>query len=253
MRVVSLSPALTEICLDLGALSALAGASDHCENLTESFPRVGAPKALNLEAVEALAPELILADRRDNRPEEIRQLEKKFKVTVFDVRSVDHAKIAVLQIGKPLGCSVKAAEIIAAIETEEKACRAEAELRAKVPTLILIWNQPYLTVNFDTYPSRLVETAGGVNVFREDPIPEIALDLEDMIEKNPGLLILPSDPFPFKRRHIATLRPYRVFSKIPIELVDGRLFSCYGRRTAEALRVLRGVMAKAASPIAAAL
>jgi len=187
---------------------------------------------------------LILADQNENRPEEIKALQKKFKVVLFDVRSVQAVIDAVSTIARLAENPQAAEKLITEIKTEYDINR-QAAPTPPVQTLALLWNLPYLTINFDTYISRLIESSGGYNVFHQDPIREFPVDLEDLIEKNPAVLLLPKTPYPFSSRHVKRFREYRVFSKIPIHLIDGRFFSRFGPRTVEALKTFREILLEA--------
>ena len=242
-KVVSLSPSFTEILEKFGRAGELAGITDHCPELPHAPARLGSPKALRLDLIEGLKPDLILSAARENRPEEIRALEKKFRVVSFDVRSVESVLDLVAALGRLADAPEESRELAAEIAEEQRLCKAEKDL-PRVRTMILLWNIPLLTVNFDTLISRVIETAGGLNVFREDPLPEFPVELEDMIEKEPEVLFLPTAPFPFKKKDIKHFRQYRIFSKIPIELVDGRLFSNFGPATLDALRAFREIFSK---------
>ncbi len=245
MKVVSLSPSLTEIIMTLGASSLLSGVTEHCPEI-EGSARLGSPKALRLAEIEALRPDGILVDLNENRPEEIRMLQKNFKLLNFDVRGPKDAADAVCALGRFIGCVSEASKLAGDIRQAITASAAGiTEGHDSVRTLILIWNQPLLTVNFDTYMSRLVECAGGRNVFRADPLREFAVELEDMIEKEPEVLFLAGPPYPFAARHVKKFREYRNFSKIPIRVVDGLLFSRFGPRTIEALETLKDYLDQA--------
>jgi ABC-type Fe3+-hydroxamate transport system substrate-binding protein len=249
IKIISLSPSFTGIVQFIGRQQLLCGITDHCAEPFEGIAKIGSPKALNLALIESLQPDVILADQNENRPEELRILEKKFKVVSFDVRSVP----SVLEAVRAIGRLAEAVPEAARFSDEITAAKEEAQKAAKefepVPVLVLLWNTPYLTINFDTYISRLVELCGGVNVFHSDPLREFPVEMEDMIEKNPGLLLLPKDPFPFKKRHIASFRQYRIFSKIRIELINGKLFSYFGAQTIPAIQHLSSLLADTAAKV----
>lgn len=241
MRIVSLSPSLTEILTALGAADRLVGVTDACEMGSLGVTRLGSPKAIQVSKVEGLNPDWILADAGDNRPEEIRALEKGGRVKVFDVRKIDEASDAVSDLGRLVEKPTEAGRLCESIQEEMKLDRETFQSRPKKRTVVLIWERPYLTVNFDTYPSRLIEASGGVNVFRQEPLHEFPVELEDLFEREPELLLLPTEPAPFREKHVREFRKYRLFSRIPIHLVDGKLFSRYGVQTCEALRTLREI------------
>jgi iron complex transport system substrate-binding protein len=243
MKVVSLCPSLTDIAVHLGGQGALCGVTDYCPEI-EGAVRLGSPKALKLEEIVRLAPDLILADMTENRPEELRPLQQKFKVEVYEVRSVQAVMDATATMGRSLGRIPQANAFVEEIRKVADEVKRNTASETPLRTLILLWNTPFLTVNFDTYASRLIETCGAYNVFHQDPVHEIPIEIEDMIDNNPQLLLLASEPYPFKKRHIKNFRDYRIFSKIPIELVSGHYLSRYGPLTLEALRFFESLILK---------
>ena len=240
MKIVSLSPSLTEILVYLGASADLAGATDLCE-ADGSPERVGSPKALEISRIQRLEPDWILSRTRDNRPEEIQVLQKKGRVKVFDVSQLSEVRDGISELGCLTEKREEAQRLNQAILEEIAKNAAAFRDRVGRRALLLLWDKPYLTVNFDAYPSRLIESSGGENVFRQDPLREFPVEIEDMIEKNPEALLLATAPFPFERRHVARLRQFRVLSRIPIHLVEGKFFSRYGVQTVHALKALREI------------
>jgi iron complex transport system substrate-binding protein len=251
MKVLSLSPSATDIVLAIGGGDRLAGVTAHCPDQAPGA-RLGSPKTPDLGLIEGLAPDVILADAYDNRPEDLRRLQSRFRVVTLDVRSPSQAADAAAEIGRVMGMIEPSRKLVSEILEAQKQVKDEAADSAALPVLVLLWNQPFLTVNFDTYISRLIEAAGGKNVFREDPVRELPIEIEDMVEKDPGLLLLAGDPFPFKKRHIQRFRDYRVFSKIPIEVIDGKLLSRYGPVTVKALKKVSALLASARAARASA-
>jgi len=241
VKLVSLSPSITEILTTLGALDRLVGATDACELTGNHVTRLGPPKALQISKFACLKPDRILADARENRPEEIEKLEKHWPVKIFDVRRLQDVGDCVADLGRLVGKSEEAKQWNAALRKEIASNEEAFRDRPRKRAVLLIWNQPYLTVNFDTYPSRLVEASGGTNVFRKEPILEFPVEMEEMIEENPEVLLLAGGPAPFQKRDIAKFRQYRIFSKIPIHLVKLPLLDRYGPQTIEALKTLRQI------------
>ena len=62
-RVVSLSPAVTEIMFALGADDVLVGRTDFCTypQEAESIPSIGGISNLNIESILALSPDLVIS------------------------------------------------------------------------------------------------------------------------------------------------------------------------------------------------
>ena len=157
------------------------------------------------------------------------------------VKKLEDVYDAVAEKGRLSGQREDSQKLIQAIKDELAVKENCFKGRQAKRTILLIWNQPFLTVNFDTYVSRLIEASGGMNVFRTEPIYQFPIEMEDMIEALPEVLLLTGEPGPFRSRHIKDFRRYRIFSKIPIHLLDGGLWTDYGAKTVEALRTLREI------------
>ena len=249
MRIVSLCPSITEILVALKSEDQLVGVSEACEIGEKRIERLGSPKAIQFSKLDLLAPEWILADTQDHRPEDVQRLQKKWKTKLFEVRSIQDVRDTVAELGKLLERREEARGLNQEIQKEAALNQERFPENSRKRTVLLLWNQPAMTVNFDTYASRLLEACGGVNVFRQEPVREFFVEPEDMIEKNPEVLLLSGSPGgPFQSRHKALFRQLRVFSKIPIHLVEGKLFTRYGLQTIEALRRLREIYTEAMSP-----
>jgi len=241
VKIVSLSPSLTDILVALKGEDCLVGVSDACEINGRPLGRIGPPKAVQMQRLQSLSPDWILGDSQDNRPEELESIQKRWKTKVFAVRKMENVYDTIAELGRLTAKQNEARNLNQTIQQEVSSNEDFFRNRAKKRTVLLVWDTPYLTVNFDTYPSHLLEASGGVNVFREEPLREFPVEMEDMIEREPQLLLLSGDPAPFKKRHIAQFRRYRIFSGIPIYIIEGKFLSLYGARTFEALRRLRKI------------
>ncbi|MFI5129538.1 MAG: ABC transporter substrate-binding protein, partial [Chitinophagales bacterium] len=98
---------------------------------------------------------------------------------------------------------------------------------SRLPTCYLIWQNPYMTVGGDTFIHSMIEAAGFQNIFdARKRYPEISI--QDLHDSDCQLLLLASEPFPFKQKHIDELQPLLPNTKILT--VNGELFSWYGSR-----------------------
>ncbi|MBI3313110.1 MAG: ABC transporter substrate-binding protein [Candidatus Omnitrophica bacterium] len=243
MRIVSLSPSFTETLQALDLENSLVGITDFCpDEKSPGAVRIGSPKALKISEILALNPDFVLSDKKENRSAEITEIQKKCRVLSYEAKSIEAVKDSVWALGRQFGKTEEAGRMIENIKRECEISKKALESQPPVRTVVLLWHQPYVTVNFDTYISRLVESSGGLNVFREDPVREFPVEIEDMLDKEPEILLLAGDPFAFKKYHIKGFRKYRIFSKIRIELVNGKIFSNFGPRTAEAIAGLRALL-----------
>ncbi len=102
---------------------------------------------------------------------------------------------------------------------------------------VLVWRRPWMTMNGDTYGSSLLELIGVTNVFagERERYPEVTL--EEIAARRPDLVLLPSEPYAFKDRHIAEVEG--TLRDVESRLVDGRDLFWWGTRTPGACERLR--------------
>jgi ABC-type hemin transport system substrate-binding protein len=100
-----------------------------------------------------------------------------------------------------------------------------------------------MTMNGDTYGSSLLELVGLDNVFATDVDRYPEITLEEIGALAPDVVLLPSEPYPFKERHVA-----EVVASLPdvdAALIDGRDLFWWGIRTPNAYERLRNVLVTA--------
>jgi ABC-type Fe3+-hydroxamate transport system substrate-binding protein len=113
-----------------------------------------------------------------------------------------------------------------------------------VTAFYAIWREPWMTVGGDTYIHDMLGTCGGANVFG-DRARYPAVELHEVAARAPDVILLPDEPFRFRRAH---LRDFDPFPDIPavrarrIHLVDGKLFSWHGTRAGAALRTIPALL-----------
>lgn len=230
-RIISLVPSQTELLHFLGTADRVVGITKFCIHPQEWFhskPRVGGTKTIDIDKIRALSPDLILANKEENDKDMIDQLSREFPVWISDIRSIDDAEGMIAAIGELTLTQVKAAELLKHIS----ALRSENP-KATVPisALYLIWNEPIMAVGPDTYIDSIMRYAGFKNVIRSTRYPE--LNLEQIHDLKPELILYSSEPFPFKMQHTDRLRA--ILPNAQHLLVDGEAFSWYGSRIPIAL------------------
>jgi ABC-type Fe3+-hydroxamate transport system substrate-binding protein len=104
-----------------------------------------------------------------------------------------------------------------------------------------IWRGPYMTINRDTYIHDMLRVCGARNVFADRPERYPTVTLDEVAGERPAVILLPDEPFRFRRAHLADFTGYLEVPAVRdgrIHLVDGKPFSWHGPRIAEALRML---------------
>ncbi|WP_118972784.1 helical backbone metal receptor [Taibaiella koreensis] len=226
-RIVSLVPSQTELLYDLGLDAETVGITKFCvhpETWFRSKARVGGTKSLHRDRIAALQPDLIIANKEENVREQVEALGDIAPVWISDIHTLDDALQMIRTVGTLTSREENAEMIARCIEQDF------AQLHAFAPSrnaLYLIWRKPWMTVGRDTFIHDILQRAGLTNSYADqERYP--AIDDEDIIARNPSLVLLSSEPYPFKEPHIQELQA--LLPAAHIQLVDGELFSWYGSR-----------------------
>jgi ABC-type Fe3+-hydroxamate transport system substrate-binding protein len=184
---------------------------------------MGGTKNPRLDIIRKVRPGLIIANREENRKEDVEELQKEFDVMVTDIHSIEDALLAIHEIGKRCNCEDKAAELIDSIRSEYEKVPDEEPLTAAY----MIWRDPWMTVGGDTYIHSVLSHWNLDNIFgKQSRYPKTSL--QELAEKQPDVILLSSEPFPFKQKHLNEIEESCPDSRVL--LVDGEWFSWYGSR-----------------------
>jgi ABC-type Fe3+-hydroxamate transport system substrate-binding protein len=249
-RLVSLVPSITETLCALGLADALVGVSAYCcepRPALRGKPRVGGQKDPDLDRIAALAPDLVVANLEENRREDVETLrERGTPVWVTYPRTVAEGIAMIRELGAVTATEARAAELAAPLEAlHARVCAATARRRA-VRVFYPIWRQPWMTVSADTYIHDMLRVCGGFNVFGDAAPRYPTTSLDEMAARRPDVILLPDEPYRFRRAHLAELACYRDVPAVAagrLHLVDGKPFCWYGPRIGEALRTIPGLLA----------
>jgi ABC-type Fe3+-hydroxamate transport system substrate-binding protein len=148
-------------------------------------------------------------------------------------------------IGAALGTPERAAAIAADIDA--RACRvaAAASDREPVRFAYLIWRKPWMSVNADTFVDDLLRLAGGRNVLADRAERYPTFEPEDLAALDPDVVLLSSEPFPFREKHADELAELTGLSRARFRIVDGELLSWHGSRTPAGIDYAEAVIAAA--------
>lgn len=228
MKVVSLVPSITEALFDLGLTEKeVIGRTKFCIHPAEKVKNVtiiGGTKNINIDKIKALQPDLILANKEENIKEQVEALMNDFKVIVSNVENIEDNYYLLKNLGKIFNKEDRAQLFNLKIYDVLN----QAKINSKIKVAYLIWKNPYMTVGSDTFIHKILGEIGFENIFEgQKRYPEI--QTEDLAEAD--IIMLSSEPFPFKEKHIEELKEFYPDKKIMI--VDGEAFSWYGTHIAK--------------------
>jgi ABC-type Fe3+-hydroxamate transport system substrate-binding protein len=234
-RVVSLVPSVTETLLAMGVTP--VACTRFCEQ--PALPTVGGTKDPQVAEIAALRPDLVVVNDEENRLEDVEAL-RELGVPLHDMspRSVEETGPAVATLAEAMGTGVPGPFTAGEWEAWLDSVRAgrDGGRRAFVP----VWRRPWMSLSADTYGSSLLELLGWSNVYAADPERYPEVTLEDVAAREPEAVLLPSEPYPFKERHVP-----EVAEALPgarILLVDGQDLFWWGIRTPGAVERLAAAL-----------
>lgn len=239
MKIVSLVPSITEALFDLGLTeNEVVGRTKFCihpQDKVKNVPAIGGTKNINIDKIKALQPDLILANKEENIKEQVEALMDDFKVTVTNVETIEDNYYLLKNLGKLLGKEDRAQLFNLKIYD----ILLQAKLEIPVKAAYLIWKNPYMTIGGDTFINRILTEIGFENIFKERTrYPEIKT--EDLMDAD--LIMLSSEPFPFKEKHMEELQA--VYPDKKIMIVDGEAFSWYGTHIAKCENYFKELLAE---------
>jgi len=192
-RVVSLNPSLSAIVLALGAEEKLIGVDDYSarqQPALAELPRVGGLFSPSLEAVAALAPDVVLlVPSVEQRAFRKRLEELGIRVVVFENIRFDQVLDNIRELGVLLGREEAARERIEAIERALVEVSARVEELDSPPTVLVLQREPLYIVGRGSFLAHLLDRAGANNLGAEfaDAYPRVGA--EWLVASEPELLI----------------------------------------------------------------
>jgi ABC-type Fe3+-hydroxamate transport system substrate-binding protein len=225
VRVVSLVPSVTETLLALGVRP--VACTRFCD--APGVATVGGTKNPDVDAVAALAPDLVVVNDEENRIEDAERL-RAAGVRLHDMspRTVADVAPAVAALCDALG-----------VDAPTSALPVDAPRRGRA--FVATWRRPWMTLNADTYGSSVLAAVGWDNAFgaAATRYPEVTLD--DVAACAPDLVVLPDEPYRFTEHHVPEVE--NAVPNARVVLVDGRDLFWWGIRTPAAIDRLREALA----------
>jgi iron complex transport system substrate-binding protein len=191
-RIVALGPHITEQLFAIGAGDRIAGTTEHADHppAAARIPRVARAHSVDLEAVAAAKPDLIVVWGSGFPPAVIEALRRLgVPVYVNEPGALDSIASSMQRLGE-LTASAPAADRAAADFRRRIAdLRARYSERAPVRVFYQIWQQPLMTLSGRHVVSEAIRLCGGRNVFEAlTPIaPQVSA--EAVIAADPQLIV----------------------------------------------------------------
>jgi len=225
-RIVSVVPSQTELLFYLGLNEEVVGITKYCIHPTDKFKttmKIGGTKQLDIAGIKALKPDLIIANKEENEKNQIEQLMEFCPVWVSDINDLPGAIDMIEKVGLLVN---KQSEAIALSGLIKARFDKMTIFQSPLSVAYFIWRKPYMVAGRGTFIDNMLQKCGFSTAFEQGRYPEVNAAM--IADANPDVVLLSSEPYPFKEKHIAefkTLLPSAI-----IKIVDGEMFSWYGSR-----------------------
>ena len=191
-RIVSLSPHLTELIYAAGAGGRLVGALEFSDYPAEAraVPRVGSDAGIDLEAVIALQPDLVVAWPNAGSLRAVNRLAD-LGLPVFrsEPRELDDIPRTLQRLGILAGTGREAGRAAAAFRARVHELERRYSKRPTVRVFYQVWDRPLLTVNGEHVISKVMRICGGENVFARLPLIAPEIDREAVLHADPQVIV----------------------------------------------------------------
>jgi iron complex transport system substrate-binding protein len=242
-RIISLAPNVTEALYSIGADSLIAGVTDFCDfppkaKLKKSIGNYLSP---DFETILSLKPDLaIMYVTNSSGPAYKTLSDNGIKIFATNPQDINGIKKMISDFGYITGRKLSADSVnnLIDLELSMKAGNIKSD-----STFIIISVNPLMTASGKTFVSQLIEVAGFSNIFGGLAIEYPVISAEDLLRKNPAVMIFPTDTTDLRKsdESISELRKSAgsAVDKARLIFVDDDIMFRPGPRIIEALRVLR--------------
>ena len=235
-RIISLVPSQTELLVDLGLGDNIVGITKFCVHPIDfiSIKKiVGGTKNVKFDKIKVLQPDIIICNKEENTKEIVDQLSEICPVWVTNIITIEDNLQMISDFGNIFNCQESSNTWIQKLTDGLSDFRNFIAEKPTFKTAYFIWKTPYMVAGNNTFINEMMQLNHFENVMQSNErYPEIQLSDLDLL-KNSSLILLSSEPYPFKNEDAQEMR--MVFPKSKILLVNGEMFSWHGTRLLKAL------------------
>ncbi|WP_435263781.1 ABC transporter substrate-binding protein [Tenacibaculum sp. nBUS_03] len=239
-RIISLVPSQTELLVDLGLEDFLVGVTKFCihpKHLKKNKVIVGGTKNIKINTIKELKPDIILCNKEENTKEIVEECEKIATTHVSDIFTLNDTKKLIKQYGTIFNRKNEALNILNKLNFEIRSFNNFIKEKDYKKVAYFIWRKPWMVAGNNNFINHLLSLNKFSNIYiNKERYPEIDITKIQQ-EGNPDLILLSSEPYPFKEQHVFEIQEHVQQSKIIF--VDGEMFSWYGSRLLKAFNYFK--------------
>ncbi|MBP8792430.1 MAG: ABC transporter substrate-binding protein [Lutibacter sp.] len=231
-RIVSLVPSQTELLCDLALENELVGITQFCKHpyhLKSTKTIVGGTKKVDYEKIKGLNPDFIICNKEENAYDMLPELEKIAPTYFSDINTLNDSIDFILHLGSILNRRTEADNLAHKIEFKLADFQNFIKNKPTRKVAYFIWAKPWMVAGNDTYINEMLQLNKFENIYEDmSRYPKVEID-KIRHEGDPDVVILSSEPFPFKDEHAMEIANYT--NRSITVFGDGEMFSWPGSRT----------------------
>ena len=188
-RIVSLTPTITETLFALGSGEGVVGVTRFCNYPPEARSRttVGGLIDVNVEAIVALRPDLVVAEPQQRVVAKLRELG--LEVLTVENQTLDQLLSSFRAIGARVGREAEAAELITRIRERTTAMAKAVGRKPRPPVLVVVGRNPLVAAGGNTFIDELITAAGGSNILGDSDRPYPIVSMERVLLRPPEVIV----------------------------------------------------------------
>lgn len=191
-RIITLAPHLVETVYAAGAGAQLVGTVEYSSFPEEvkKIPHVGGYSRLDLEAVVALKPDLVIAWQSGNSPAHVEKLRQSgLPIYISQPNRIEDIASEIERIGVLAGTTRLATNAAKTFRTRLAGLQARYGGRATVRTFYEVWHHPLKTIGRTQIISSVIRMCGGENVFGNLDVMAPEVTVEAVLAANPEAIV----------------------------------------------------------------
>ena len=192
-RIVSIAPHATELLYAAGAGERIVGAVAYSDfpPPARELPRVGDAHALDVEAILALEPDLVVGWISGNPEAQLAQLRRLgANLYLTEPRRLDDVARHLEQLGRLAGTGTQGAAQAEAFRRRMDVLQQRYADAAPLTVFYQLWDRPLMTVGGTHLISTVIRLCGGVNVFSELDALAPQVETEAVLQRDPRVIVM---------------------------------------------------------------
>lgn len=191
-RIVTLAPHAVELLYAIGAGKRIAGTVAYSDFPEEArrIPVIGGYRALDMEAIAALRPDVIVAWPSGNTAAQVEKLKQLgLPLYLSEPQKISDIANALERLGTLTGNTQNAQQAATQFRQKLEALRSKYQGRSKVRVFYQIWDRPLMSVGGEQIISDVMRQCGGENIFAQLPALTPTVSVETVLQADPDTII----------------------------------------------------------------